>query len=711
MRCTHCSTANPESMRYCGMCGSPLPSAGGSGERERRRASIVFVDLMGFSTLTHGLDPEDLRDLADEVLTVVAGVVEDYDGHVDAFRGDGLIAVFGAPHSHPDDPYRAVVVAAAALRAIEAYGRSRGLDLHGRAGVTTGVVVAGSVGSGRVREYTVMGSVVNLASRLEVAARPGQVLVARDTYEATRHRLSFRRVDGLHLAGFPTVTSAYAFVAARERDADPYRQLPFVGREAELAALGEALAQVLETGHGEQLWLVGEAGSGKRRLLQEFARRTDGTTVRAVFLGTQRAHDGADGGPDWHGLAADVLAVRASDDERSRLLRAQEALRRYLPDEPRWQRLVLASLGLAPNTTWTRLERRTVDRTMLAWRDLLVAFAQAEPGRGLLVVCDSERYAPRLDEFARLLSLAAAPILMVRPSRQRDLPAGAAHVTLQPLSPGEGLRLLEQVVDPVFGVAIRALVEQVGGVPSSILELARALTITQDTNVSSSLVSLLQARLDGFAPTARRVLWVAALTGERCWEDLLVTIVPDAQTHLRPLCEADVLMREGESELAGHVEYRFQAELLRRAVLQMIPFGERPALHLRIATWLEQHAPLPYSETIAHHFARGGATDAAYAHYLAGAGEAVAESDRDRAERLYEALERLDVAAELHAEGALAFAEAALAWRATQRASEQLERAARFIDRCGDEPGASLRAVLARLEHDLRQLNESVSSS
>ena len=711
MRCTHCSTANPDGMRFCGMCGRPLLASGGSGERERRRVSVVFVDLMGFSTLTHGLDPEDLRDLADEVLTVVAGVVEDYDGHVDAFRGDGLIAVFGAPHSHPDDPYRAVVAAAAGLRAIEASGRSRGLDLHGRAGVTTGVVVAGSVGSGRVREYTVMGSVVNLASRLEVAARPGQVLVARDTYEATRHRLSFERIDELRLPGFPNVTSAYAFVAAREHDTDPYRSLPFVGRRAELTALVTALAQVREQGRAAQVWVVGDVGAGKGRLLQEFARRSDPTVAQTVWLGSRHAEGSAVTEPDWPALAAQILGVRASDDERSRLLQASSQVERYLPGDARWQRLLLSSLGLVPNPTWTRLERRKVDRTMLAWRDLLVAFTLAAPGQALLVVCGSDRYAPPLDEFARLLAQVEAPLLVVRPGRQRDVPTGAPQITLQPLTPDEGLRLLEHVVDPVFGPALRPLVEQVGGVPASIFELARALAITQDTNVSSSLLSLLQARLDGFAPAARRVLWVAALTGERCWQDLLVTIVPDAHAHLRPLVEADVLMREGESELAGQLEFRFRAELLRRAVLQMIPFGERPALHLRIATWLEQHAPLPYSEMIAHHFARGGATDAAYAHYLAAAGEAVAESDRDRAERLYEALERLDVAAGFHAEGALAFAEAALAWRASERAREQLERAAQYIERCGGEPGASLREVLARLEHDLRHLTRADSSS
>ena len=690
-------------MRFCGMCGRPLVARPTSGERERRRVSVVFVDLMGFSTLTHGLDPEELRDLADEVLTVVAGVVEDYDGYVDAFRGDGLIAVFGAPHSHPDDPYRAVVAASAGLRAIERIGRERDLDLHGRAGVTTGMVVAGSVGSGRVREYTVMGSVVNLASRLEVAARPGQVLVGRDTYEATRHRLTYARVDDLSLPGFPNVTSAYAFVADREREVDPYRRLPFVGRERELAALRATLDQVRTSGRSKELWLVGEAGSGKTRLLRTFAERSDAATTSVVWLAARREDDATDGDPNWSALAEQVLGVRASDDDRTRLQQAKERLQRLLPDDTRWHRLVLTSLGLVPPTTWTRLERRTVDRAALAWRDVLGAFARSRADHALVLVIANERYVPRLDAFAALLANTDGPLLVVRPSRGRDLPDDASRVTLQPLSPEESLQLIELVVDPVFRVAARALVEQVGGVPASIFELARALEITQDTNVSSSLVSLLQSRLDGFEPAARRVLSVAALTGERCWEDLLRTVAPETGEQLRMLRDADVLVPESVSVLPGQVAYRFRSELLRRAVLHMIPFGERPSLHLRIATWLEQHAPLPFSESIAQHFEKGGAIDAAYAHYLAGAAEALAEGDRPRSERLFEAVTRLDVDAEAAVQAALAHAEAALTWEAWDTCEAALHRAEARIDDCPQETDPRLREALARLRDDLNE--------
>jgi len=182
---------------------------------------------------------------------------------------------------------------------------------------------------------------------------------------------------------------------------------------------------------------------------------------------------------------------------------------------------------------------------------------------------------------------------------------------------------------------------------------------------------------------------------------LLTAVVPDAASHLRPLRHADVLVQESTSDVPGQLAYRFGSELLRRAVLQMIPFSERPGLHLRIATWLEQHAPLPFSEAIASHFERGGAAEAAYAHYLAGAGEAFADGDRLRAERLYHALTRLDVDAAAQAQAALAHAEAALTWRSLDTARAELHRAERIITSSARDADERLREAYARLSRDL----------
>jgi class 3 adenylate cyclase len=680
-------------MRYCGMCGRAFVT--GAAERERRRVSVVFVDLTGFSTLTHGLDPEELRDLADHVLTEVAGVMENYDGHVDAFRGDGLIAVFGAPHSHPDDPYRAVVSAEASLEAIERVGRTRGVDLRGRAGVTTGVVIAGAVGSGRVREYTVMGSTVNLASRLENAAGPGEVWVGDETYEATRHQLTYQVVEDVHLPGFPTVTSVHRLVSSQRRDLDPYGKVAFVGRERELTQLLAWHRSVCEGQRPRQVWLQGEAGSGKTRLLREFAARVAG--ARVVWLRSDPQE-----GFSWSAVARQVFDVPDTADDRARVERVRQALQDLLPGQTRWHRLVLATLEMEPSPTWRRLERRGVDRKLVAWRDVFAALAQH--GRGadsLVVLVESDRYEPTLDAFLEGLIEAEAPLLLVRTSRARDLPSSAESLPLEPLSLEESMALFRQVANPHFEDAGRALVAQVGGVPASVFELGRALSITQDAHFRGSLTSLLQARLDLLDVRARRLLALAAICGERTWEGLLRAALGDVQDELKSLRHADVLVRSPTSGLPGEVEYGFRSELLRSAVLEMTPFGDRPALHLRVATWLEQHAPLAFSELIGTHFEEGGAGDAAYGHFLAAADDAESADEPDRADRLYRRLAALDVPADLRAQGALAYAQTAMARGDRELAVEQLDLARATLALCDLEACAQMRATEAQLRADL----------
>ncbi len=692
MKCPSCAQPNPAGMRFCGKCGSSLKS--NPLGRERRNVSVVFIDLAGFSSLTRNWPPEQLRDLADEVLTVVAGVIEDHDGYVDAFQGDGLIALFGAPHSHPDDPYRAVLAATAGLKAIETVGASKGFILKGRAGVNTGIVIAGSIGSGRVREYTVMGSPVNLAARLEAAAGPGEVWVGPETYEATRHRTLFETVSGVALEGFPNVTEVYKLVSPSEAvQQDPYAELRFVGREAELRRLDELLREVARERQGHTLWLSGEAGIGKTRLLREASARAADT--RTLWL-EEQSYDVTG---VWRRLAEGLLELPSGDPQGWRSLGPR--LNELLPGEPRWQGYILASLGLGEAKPWRRPERRVLDRTFLAWRDLLVAALEKDRHETLLLIAEGSAPDSPLHPFFEVLSETEAPVLVVRTSRSRDLPETWAHLSLAPLSFQDSLALARQVANPILKVATESLVMQVGGIPSNILELGRALSITPQGSFSGSLASLLQARLDMLPPSARQLLAVAALCGERSWEDLILNVADasDAEA-LRCLVHETLLLKEAHSQIPGESEYRFQSELVRRAVLRMIPFSERPMLHLNVAGWLERHAPLTLSQLVGHHFKEGGSSEAAYPHYLAAADLSVAEGEREHAYRLYDTLLSLELSPTLLAQGALAYAQAAITGCEKTRALEQLAAADQWIELSSGESRTVLRGVHQQLCQD-----------
>lgn len=688
MICPVCGTPSSAGMRFCGMCGEPLAQAG---QRERRRVSVVFVDLAAFTTLTHGFDPEELRDLADGVLTVVAGIIEDYDGYVDSFRGDGLIALFGAPRSHPDDPERAVRAAAASLRAIEEIGGSRGFPLRGRAGVNTGIVIAGAVGSGRVRDYTVMGSAVNLAARLEAAAEPGEVWVGPETYESTRHRLLYRVTPRVSLAGFPNVEHAYALVSPLARqDADPYADLRFVGRAEELALLERRYREAVEDRRAREVWVVGEAGSGKTRLLREF---TEGPAAGAqvVWIEGKAAREFS-----WWPLGRQLFGLEEGEEKRVAQQKVAQALQRLLPDATHVHDQVLRSLGFE-QAARGRPGTRGGDRAAAAWRDVLAAAARRGEALGMLVLVENEPQAPAFQSFLALLGEASAPLLVVRTSRGRQLPAGADGVVLGPLALEESMALLDQVANPALQAATRSLVLQVGGIPSYLLELGRALSHTQSGSFSGSLASLLQARLDMLDPADRQLLSYAALTGERCWEGLLVELTDGGDGRaLERLTRERLLVQEAESSIPGEVEYRFQSELLRHAVLRMVPFADRPLVHLRIAAWLERHAPLALSESIGFHFKEGGSHDAAYPHYLAAADLAQGHDD-ERAAALYETLLQLDLPPALLAQGALAYAQAALARSDVRAALAQLEAADEWIGSADGEAAGELRRAWEQL--------------
>jgi len=284
--CAACGTANEPDDRFCGECGAPLASAGGTPApavsptptavaapaEERRQVTVLFADLVGFTSLAERLDPEDVRDITTDCLRQLAAEAVRFEGTVDKLIGDAVMILFGAPVAHEDDPARALRAALAMQRALERFNealqRTHGLALRLRIGVESGEVIAGPREVGGMVEYTVIGDAVNVAARLQTAAAPGTILVGEGTSERIDGGFHLQGVEPMTLKGRERPVAAAVLLAESDDEPAPASRLPLVGRGAELRMLLDRLA-ALRAGQGGTVVVIGAPGLGKSRLLAE----------------------------------------------------------------------------------------------------------------------------------------------------------------------------------------------------------------------------------------------------------------------------------------------------------------------------------------------------------------------------------------------------------------------------------------------------------
>lgn len=258
---------------------------------ERKLVTVVFGDISGFVQLAEKLDPEEVKAVMDQCLRRLAEEVERYEGRVDKFLGDNIMAIFGAPRAHEDDAERAVRCAIemqAAVRDLSAqFERLRGFPLTLHVGINTGEVLAGRMGSGRDQDYTVMGDAVNLAARLQHAAGAGQILVGEATYRATAPVIEYRSRGTIQVRGKrePVSTWEVARVKARRGRLRGLRGLEarMVGRDGEFTALKTLFRKIAQERQLQQALVLGAAGVGKSRLLWELEKYLDGLPQEYYF--------------------------------------------------------------------------------------------------------------------------------------------------------------------------------------------------------------------------------------------------------------------------------------------------------------------------------------------------------------------------------------------------------------------------------------------
>src|SRR6266576_4834488 len=270
MNCPVCGQENPAGFKFCGACGAELDAAPATAREERKVITVLFADLVGFTWRAEKLDPEDVRALLSPYYARLRHELERHGGTVEKFIGDAVMAVFGAPVAHEDDPERAVRAAIAIREAVE--------DLDLRTAVNTGEALVSLGARPAEGEAMVSGDVVNTAARMQTAAPVNGILVGEGTYRATRHVIEYREAPAVEAKGKSEPVKVWEAVAARSRfgsDVEQKLRTPLVGRERERRLLADALAHARTEQSAQLVTLVGVPGIGKSRLVAELFQITD----------------------------------------------------------------------------------------------------------------------------------------------------------------------------------------------------------------------------------------------------------------------------------------------------------------------------------------------------------------------------------------------------------------------------------------------------
>jgi class 3 adenylate cyclase len=606
--CPSCGAASPFGARFCPACGAPLSSAVALRE-ERKVVTVLFADLVGFTSRADGLDPEDVRALARPFHELLRAEIERHGGTLARIVGDAGMAVFGYPAAHEDDPERAVRAAFALLAGLERLDEERpGLDLHARVGVNTSEAVV-TYGSALEDADDLMGDGVNLAARLQGIAPADGIVVGESTYAATRRVFRYLVLDPVDLKGKPEPVAAYRPIGPIARIlADQPDATPFVGRSRELGALADAFERSRGRPAMEIVTIVAEPGLGKSRLVRELRRHVD-RLPDPVGWRTGRCLPYGDG--VGFGALGEIVRSHAgildSDDRATLEAKLGAALTEPDPDLRRWMADRIAPLiGLDASS-----EPPGREEAFAAWSRFVTSIAGTRPA--ILVVEDLHWADAAFVEFLERLATDAAdlPLLLIataRPEvaeRHPAWPPGGSRTTtirLSPLASGDMAGLVAAALGGAPRKVRAAVLERAAGSPLYAEQLAAMLRdrgasdvgSLADGEVPASIHALLASRIDALPPEAKRLLLDASVVGKRFSSGAVAALagrgIAAVEPTLSGLARRELVRPVIPSALTGETEYLFWNALVRDVAYGELTRGDRLTRHRAAAAWIAARA-------------------------------------------------------------------------------------------------------------------------
>ncbi len=624
MTCGSCGANAPEEARFCPSCGHTLVAR----PDERRIATVLFADLVGFTTFSETADPEHVKNLVDRCFERLVADVTAFGGQVDKIIGDAIVALFGAPVAHEDDAERAVRAALQMQRTLAALRQDLRVSAEMRVGVNTGEVLVGAMRA--AGEYTAMGDVVNIASRLQAAARPGQVIVGPLTHEATRRVVRYEPLGALVVKGREEPVEAWTAeeVIALPGQRPKQTRATLVGRDPEMSLLRRMFDAAVNRGRAQLVLLFGEAGVGKSRLAVELAamayRERHATVLKAPCLPYGEANV-------WWPMAEAIRHTcgvepdNATNDARRKVEGTVARVTGRDPNDTHVERISDGLLYLLGRFG----ERTDVDparaRSEALWavQAYLEALARQAP---LVLVLSDLHWGDEvvLELVDRLLAgLRALPFMLVATARpeleERWTPAPGRHnvavLHLDPLDVEASAALVEtHLAEHATPELVAELQDRSGGNPLFIEELAALIRESDGAigidgaralgsgDLPVTLRGLVAARLDALTTTERAVLEDCAVVGSSGPIESVVGLgdaqsLSGAERSLSALADRDLVVVDDN-------EFAFKSELIREVSYETLTKAERARRHAALGGWLADRGrgddePV---DPIAHHF-------------------------------------------------------------------------------------------------------------
>jgi class 3 adenylate cyclase/tetratricopeptide (TPR) repeat protein len=629
LACASCGAALDPTEKFCGECGTrvadgparaaaptvtPARPAESAPATERRLVSVLFADLVGFTTISEARDSEEVRDLLSRYFDTCRTVITRYGGVVEKFIGDAVMAVWGTPVAKEDDPERAVRAALDLIAAVEALGADVGVtELRARAGVLTGEATVNLDAAG---EGMVAGDLVNTASRVQSAAEPGSVYVGESTRRATEAAIAYGdagthelkgKAEPVHLWSALRVTAGRGGLMKSE-GLEP----PFVGRDRELKLVKELFHGCVDEGRATLVQVTGIAGIGKSRLAWEFFKYMDGLE-KVYYWHRGRCLAYGEGVTYW--ALAEMVRGRADilegEDRASATVKLHEAVEQYVsdPEERRFVEPRLAHLlGLA--------ERTAPDKNDLfaGWRLFFERLTDQLP---VLMVFEDLQWAdPSLLEFLDYLlewsrSFSIFVLTLARPGTDGAGLTARRHATsiyLDPLPPAAMERLLTGFVPGLSAEMTGKILERAEGVPLYAVETVRMLLdrglLVEDgpvyrvagevdlLDVPETLQALIAARLDGLSVEERRLVQDASVLGKTFTRGAAAALTGLGERELEPLLASlvakEVLYVQADPRSPERGQYGFLQDIVRSVAYETVSKKDRKDKHLRVAAYLEQ---------------------------------------------------------------------------------------------------------------------------